>query len=128
MWSPTMRAIASVDPPAANGTIRVIERSGKAAVAGPAPATSASAAMPDAMVLATGRLIGIKLSVTALTREMERCMKNSPKARIAPDEMASPPSTTRGQQLSYYVAQGGQRGIIELVACALSSGSTAVDS
>jgi hypothetical protein len=47
------------------------------------------------MVLATARLIVIKLSIDLLTREMERCMKNSPKARITPDEAARPPSTTR---------------------------------
>jgi hypothetical protein len=34
------------------------------------------------MVLATGRLIVIKLSVNVHTRQMERRMKNSPKTRI----------------------------------------------
>jgi hypothetical protein len=50
----------------------------------------------------------IKLSANVLTREMERRMKNSPKAPA--DEAARPPS--RWEHLSYYVALGGQRGFL----------------
>src|SRR5215218_10821518 len=49
--APMRRTIVSPGPPAANGTIKVIARSGKAAAAGIAPATNANAATPDLTML-----------------------------------------------------------------------------
>jgi hypothetical protein len=61
MWSPTMRAIVSVEPPAANGTTKVMFRSGKSEVAGFTVASRAIVAMTDLFPQARGSFSAIAL-------------------------------------------------------------------
>jgi hypothetical protein len=113
-----MRTTVSPGPPDANGTITVMARSGKAAAAGTAPATSASAAMPDPMVLRgfivallvlrCPRQDGLKV-VRPCMHDERRTMRNvlsvpqvKPKARPhVPKVRSDRPETVRARRRSW---------------------------
>src|SRR5204863_4285943 len=85
-----MRAITSVDPPAANGTIKVMLRSGKSATAGRPLASSATVPITDLIVQPRGSLLTrTNVSHLGMRRRMNELLARTT-SRARPQSVALP--------------------------------------